>query len=311
MPITLSALAERLNLPFEGPAELILARVCSLEEPQSDGLGFAEAKSLSLGASSGSPNLPKLAAVICLPEAEVCLPCIRSPKPRYHYAQAAALLHPAPVFSPGQHSSALVDSTSAIDPSAHVGPYCVVGPNCRIEAGAVLQGLVHVGGGSVVESGARLLPGVVVGQNCRIGEGALIDARAKVLDGSQVGAYSYIGAGSVIDGAQLGRNVIVDNLASVASGAKVGGGSILISKSYIGRGAQLGIYNLIAAVSLVSDMVQLANFIQVAGYSVVTENCDTPKTQLGGDPARSLKDEVRERALAARALKIYQDYRRR
>ena len=297
MKIRLADLASQLNLEFEGDGELLLEGVCSLEEARSNCIGFAEAAKIRMPAVAP-------AALICLAEAQPDCPYIKSKKPRYDFARAAAIFHPSPAPRAGIHPSAYCAPGCVVEEGAEIGAYCCLESGSRVGSGTILQPHVRIGANSVVGSNCRIYAGVSIGSDCKIGDSTTLDVHVRVTSGSSIGPQSYVGCNTVIDGAQLGTNVIIDNMSSISSGSQLGDHAIVISKTFIGRNVKMGQYSLVAALSVVMDNVELGPFVQVAGYSVVDRSFPEPKLQLAGQPARDIKAEIRERALASSANKI-------
>lgn len=297
MNIRLADLASQLNLEFEGDGNLLLGGVCSLEEARTDCIGFAEAAKIRMPALAP-------AALICLAEAQPDCPHIKSKKPRYDFARAAAIFHPGPAPRAGIHPSAFCAPGCVVEEGAEVGAYCCLESGSRVGSGSILQPHVRVGANSAIGANCRIVAGVSIGSDCTIGDGSTLDAHVRVNSGSVIGSQSYIGCNTVVDGARLGTNVIIDNMSAIGQGSQLGDHAIVISKTYIGRNVKMGQYSLVAALSAVLDNLELGPFVQVAGYSVVDRSFPEPKLQLAGQPARDIKVEIRERALASSANKI-------
>jgi UDP-3-O-[3-hydroxymyristoyl] glucosamine N-acyltransferase len=52
---------------------------------------------------------------------EIAAPTLRLANPYLAFARAIALLHPSPVYPPGIHPTAVIDSTAIIGAEAHIG----------------------------------------------------------------------------------------------------------------------------------------------------------------------------------------------
>jgi UDP-3-O-[3-hydroxymyristoyl] glucosamine N-acyltransferase len=297
MTISLTDLAQRLGLDFEGDGSILLGGVCALEEPQANCIGFAESAKVKLPASAP-------AALICLPDALPDYPHIKSKKPRYDFARVAAIFHPERAVSPGIHHSAAYRPDVQVEEGAEIGPFCSLESSTKIGSGTILQAFVRVGEGSTIGRNCKIMAGVSIGKNCSIGDGVTLDAHTRIGCQSVVGSSSYVGSGTVIDGAKLGTNVIIDNMSSVGKGSILGDHAIVVSKSFLGKNVVLGQYSLVAALSAVLDDVELGNFVQLAGYSVADRSFTEPKQQLAGQPAKDIKSEIRERAIASGANKL-------
>ena len=97
---------------------------------------------------------------------------LRTANPYLAFARAVELFHPAPVYPPGVHPTAVIDPSATIGENVHLGAYVVVGAGCVIGRGSVL--LPHV----------VLYPGALLGSDC------LIHAHAVVREGLPPGRRS-------------------------------------------------------------------------------------------------------------------------
>jgi UDP-3-O-[3-hydroxymyristoyl] glucosamine N-acyltransferase len=213
------------------------------------------------------------------------------------FARALELFHPAQRYAPGEHPTAVVDSSARIGAGAHIGPYVVIGEDVEIGADAVL--LAHV----VIYRGAKIGDHFfahahsVVREHCRLGANVLLQngvviggdgfGFAKTAEGRWhkipqpaavvIGDDVEVQANSCIDRAsvgetRIGRGVKVDNLVQVGHGTHVGEDSLLC--------AQVGL----AGSTVIGNRVILTGQVGVVGHCTVGDNAIvTPQTGVAAD----------------------------
>src|SRR5207248_5805792 len=167
--------------------------------------------------------------------------------PYLAFAKSVELFYQSPKYSPGVHSSAVIDRSAKIGRGAHIGAYVVIGPGVQIGEKAVI--LPHV----VIYNGARIGKNflahahAVVRENCRLGDNVVLQ------NGAVIGADGFgfakddsghwykivqsgpavlednveVQANACVDRASVGethiaRGTKIDNLVQVGHGSRVG-----------------------------------------------------------------------------------------
>ena len=231
--------------------------------------------------------------------APLTTPTLRVADPKLAFSRAVALFHPAPVFAPGVHPTAVIADSAEIGARPHIGPYAVVGERCRIGDDAVL--LAHVVLYPEVTIGDRLLAHAhaVVREGCRLGDdvilgnGAVIGSDgfgfsreasgcwlrtvhpmpAVLEDDVEVQANSCIDR-SIVGETRIGKGTKIDNLVQVRH-ASTGGENTLLC-------AQVGL----AGSTHVGRGVILAGQVGVAGHLTVGDGAvATAQTGIPSDVA--------------------------
>ncbi len=134
----LGELATRLGAELRGDAELEVTGVQGIEEA-----GATEITFVANPRYAGLARTTRAAAVLVEPEfPEITTATLRLKNPYLAFARALGLFNQAPVYPPGIHPTAVIDSTAEIGEGAHIGAYVVVGPGCRLGDHATL--LPHV-----------------------------------------------------------------------------------------------------------------------------------------------------------------------
>jgi UDP-3-O-[3-hydroxymyristoyl] glucosamine N-acyltransferase len=224
---------------------------------------------------------------------------LRTPNPYLAFARAIDVFHPAPLYAPGIHPTAVIDPSATIGEGAHVGAYVVVGAGVTIGQGATL--LPHV----VIYPKAKIgnyffaHAHSVVRESCLLGDHVILQNGAIVgSDGygfakedggtwhkiTQTGAVVLgdqveIQANSCVDRASVGNTEIargtkVDNLVQVGHGSTVGENTLLCS--------QVGL----AGSSHVGNNVVLAGQVGVVGHSLIGDGVIvTAQSGVPGDVA--------------------------
>ena len=204
---------------------------------------------------------------------------LRSKNPYLDFARALELFYQPPRYTPGVHSTAVIDRSAKIGVDAHIGPYVVIGEDVEIGEGAIL--LAH----SVIYRGVKIGNNffahshAIVREFCRIGNNVVLQ-NGVVIGGDGFGfAKDHEGrwhkivqsgptvidddveiqANSCIDRAsvgvtRIGRGAKIDNLVQVGHGSSVGQDTLLC--------AQVGL----AGSTEVGNKVILAGQVGAAGH---------------------------------------------
>jgi len=297
MSFSLAQLSQSLELPYVGDPERKVQIACPLEEPSSEGLAFCEKpqqiklspSQLGILITPQEPPSPGWNALI-------------SPHPRVSFAQALKLLYPDPPHPAGIHPSAWVDPTASVHPSAWIGPMSSLYAGCVVEEGCQLIAQVHLGPKARVGPHCLLQPGVFVDEGCQIGPECVLEPCVRLLGRVTLGRKVWLGARNTLRESLVHQGVKTDNLAAVSAGCELGDHALLISQSGLGPGTKMGAYSLVAAQAVTVGHLELAPQVQVAGRAVVYESVTTPGLAVAGDPAVPYPQELKARALRARAL---------
>jgi UDP-3-O-[3-hydroxymyristoyl] glucosamine N-acyltransferase len=207
---------------------------------------------------------------------------LRLPNPYLAWARAIEIFHPAPLYPPGIHPSAIVAPTARIGQRAHLGAYVVVGDHCILGDDAVL--LPHVVLYPGVRAGHRLLAHAhaVVRENCLLGDdvilqnGAIVGGDGFGFAKDDAGRWQKIvqsGPAILEDRVELQANACVDR-ASVGE-TRVSAGSKLDNLVQVGHGSSIGENTLLCAQvglagsTTVGKNVILAGQVGVAGHLTI------------------------------------------
>lgn len=293
--MTLGELAERIGAELVGDAETVVTGVAGIESAGPQDVTFVANPKYA-----GMVKSTRAGAVIVeseFPVAEVAT--LRVKNPYLAWSRAIEVFHPAQVYAPGVHPTAVVAESAKLGARAHVGAYVVVGEGCEIGEDAVL--LPHVVLYPGVKVGARFLAHAhaVVRENCVLGDdvvlqnGAIVGADGFGFAKGEGGRWVKIvqagpavlenavevQANACIDRASVGQTLVkagakIDNLVQVGHGSTVGENTLLC--------AQVGL----AGSSHVGKNVILAGQVGVAGHLTVGDGAvATAQTGIPNDVA--------------------------
>ena len=274
----LGDLAAQLRCELDGPADIEIRRVATLEEAGPGDLSF-----LANTKYTSALTATRASAVIATPDTAGA-PCaiLRTKNPYLAFARAIGLLHPQPRPDAGVHPTAIVAPDAVLEPDVVVGPYVVVEQGAQIGARSVLHAHVVIGPGATLGADCLLHARVSIREHVRIG------ARCVFQDGAVIGSDGFgfahrddgthekipqvatviieddveVGANTTIDRPAVGETRIkhgtkIDNLVQVAHGVVVGTNALLA--------AQVGI----AGSSVIGDSAMLGGQVGVTGHVTV------------------------------------------
>jgi UDP-3-O-[3-hydroxymyristoyl] glucosamine N-acyltransferase len=286
-------IAKKLGCEVEGDAGIEITGVAGIEEARKGELTFlvnrkyrpmletTEASAIFVAHDAG-PVPTRMAA-------------LRSANPYLDFARAIELFHPAPVYVPGAHPTALVAKTAKIGEGSHIGPYCYIDEDVRIGPGAVLHSFVAVYRGAEIgenffahshacvreytKLGDRVVlqNGVVVGSD---GFGFAKDAAGHWYKMRQsgitvIGDDVEIQAQSAIDRAtigetRIGRGTKIDNLVQVGHACKVGEDTLLCGQVGLAGTTKVG------SGCILAGQVGAAGHLTIGDGAVLTAQSGVP-----------------------------------
>jgi UDP-3-O-[3-hydroxymyristoyl] glucosamine N-acyltransferase len=243
---TISEIASRLGLPFEGDGNHRLVRISGWDGADGSSLVFLEG-----GREAPGPGQSAAGCIIAAPgKLPAGLNTIISDQPKLAFARAAALLRPQPRGTGARHVTAVVSETAEIAGSVDIGAHVVVGAAARVGAGSILY------------------PGVVVEEGCEVGEDCILHPRVVLYRGARLGNRVILHAGAVIGGDGFGYvfdgriqvkfpqagSVVIEDDVEIGSNTTVDRGSLGTTR--------------IAAGAKIDNLVQIAHNVQI-GRGVV------------------------------------------
>ena len=306
MPVSLGELATRFGCELIGDPDVVISDVASLVNATDRSLTF-----LSSSAYKDQLASTEAAAVILRPDdaAECPVAAILHDDPYACYARMAAVVHPAPTFSPGVHPSAVVADSASIATSAHLGPNVVVDERCVIGENVYLGPGSVVGPDCVIDDDCRFVANVTLARAVRIGKRGLFhpgvvlgadgfgnaqtpDGWVKVpqVGGVVIGNDVEIGANTTVDCGAIEDTVIedgvrIDNLCMIAHNVRIGEHTALAAFAGIAGSTTIGKRCLFAGSSATAGHVKICDDVVVLGRGVITHDIGEPGAYSGMFPA--------------------------
>lgn len=323
--LTAAELARQLGLPLRGDGARRIAGAATLEDAAPDQLSFAG------GPKYFESALRSRAGCIVAPpeftggDGQTLL---ESPQPRAHFAQALALLYPAPPASPGSHPSAVVEMGARVHITAEIHPFVTIGRGARIGArtriceGTSIGAGVEIGEDCVLDPRVSIYPRVTIGARCIIHAGAIIGADGfgfELAGGSwhkvsQVGTVVIgddveIGANTCIDRATLGATLIgdgskFDNMVHIGHNCRIGRHVVIAAQTGLAGGVSIGDYAVVGGQVGVGDKARIeAQAVIGSGAGILTSKIVRAGEPWWGTPARPLRQYLAQLATLSRLAK--------
>lgn len=242
-----------------------------------------------------------------------------------HFAQQE------PPFVAGVDPRAMIDPTASFDPE-----------KVRVHAGAVIMAGAVIGDGSEIYPNAVIGRSVVIGRDCLIYQNVSIRERCVLGDrvvlqpGAVIGADGFgyefsagkhqkipqvgivelendveVGANTTIDRARFGKTLIgegtkIDNLVQIGHNVQIGKHCLVIALTGIAGSSKLGNYVTCAAQVGIAGHLEVGDKAVLAARSGVTHDLPGGTVYLG-NPAQTMKQELKVMALQRRLPKLIED----
>jgi UDP-3-O-[3-hydroxymyristoyl] glucosamine N-acyltransferase len=263
----LGEIATKLGCAVEGDANLEISDVATIEEARPGELTFLADRKYRTALESTRAS----AVIVGREVAPAHLAALRSSNPRFDFARAIEIFHPAAHFTAGIHPSAVVAKSAKIGAGSHIGPHCFVDENVEIGRNAVLHSFVAIYRDARVGDDFFAHSGVCVRESCRIGNRVLLQ------NGVVIGSDGYgfekepdgkwykirqagivvveddveIQANSAIDRAtigetRIGRGTKIDNLVQVGHSCKIGEDTLLCGQAGLAGTTRVGNHCILA-----------------------------------------------------------------
>ncbi len=305
MSRTLGELAALLQGDLQGPAELIIEGIASIDQATPAEITFITQKRFARLADQS-----RAAAFIVSREyAGLPRPLIIVDHPYLAYARVAALFAPPLQRWPGISDQACLgrDVTLGRDvsiaPLVFIGARAQLGDGVTVMPGCVLGDEVKIGADTLLHPQVTILERCTVGARCIIHSGTVIGSdgfgfvpgAAGHVKIPQLGIVSIgddveIGANCTIDRGALGvtrvgRGVKIDNLVHLAHNVEVGEHSFLVAQVGVSGSTKLGKGVTLAGQVGVAGHIELGDGVQVGAQSGVNHSVAAGQT-VSGSPIR-------------------------
>jgi UDP-3-O-[3-hydroxymyristoyl] glucosamine N-acyltransferase len=320
--ISVRDLAKSIDATIYGNDDVLVEKLCSLDEQQPKGIAFSKSSKLSEIVSLLATS--KLSALLVSKEVNVeqlspeSLPenfCfLQVDNPIAAMVGVMPMLHRSVPLERSIHPSSDIAASASIGENVHIGAFCSIGENCVIKdnatlyPGVVLYPEVHIGENTILHSGA------CVRERCHLGAGSLIQNGAVIgADGfgyfptptglkavPQIGIVRMednadVGANTCIDRAtlgstQIGLGVKIDNLVQVGHNVQIGDHSIVCGDVAIGGSTKIGKGVTLAGASSYADHIEIEDGARFSGRSAAGHMSHYKKDDYMGYPAQSAGD---------------------
>jgi UDP-3-O-[3-hydroxymyristoyl] glucosamine N-acyltransferase len=341
---TLQELAQRLELPFQGNADLHITHACGLDRLRPGGLAY-------LTSSSGLGNVPTPRGVskkqhdaseIAGDDIAVIVPAgtraegqnlLFSNDPLVSHVHATELLHPYERPSAQVHPTAILGENVVLGEGVWIGPHVVlydqvqIGARTVVHAGCVLMTDAKIG------EDCELFPQAVVQEQCVVGDRVILQSGVVLgADGHgyfqregknfkipqvgtvRVGDDVELGAGTTVDRARFTETVVeagskVDNQVQIAHNVVVGEQALISAQSAIGGSAKIGHHLILGGQTGIRDNVEVGNNVTAVARSVITSNLQDQEV-VGGMPSRPVAQWRKTQALIHRLEELFERVKR-
>ncbi|MGD9690064.1 MAG: UDP-3-O-(3-hydroxymyristoyl)glucosamine N-acyltransferase [Phycisphaerales bacterium] len=280
-PFTTGAIARALGAELDGPGDIELRRLNTIEGAGPEDLTFVRSKAYAA-------KWPESKGGACLVSRDVALPRVERRAAAIIVDNAdLALIRLIPRFKPperrpsaGVHPTALIGSGARIDPSASIGPMCVIGDDVELGAGVVLRAGVVIGAGVRIGAQSELEPNVVVhdwcviGRHCLLHSGCIIGADGFGFrpspDGRGVVKIPHAGNVEIEDHVEIGACTCVDR--GKFGPTVIGAGTKLDNHVQIAHNVVIGRSCLIAGCTGIAGSVVIGDGVMIGGHCGIADN---------------------------------------
>ena len=200
----------------------------------------------------------------------------------------------------GVHPSATVDESSLIDPSAYIGANSVIGrnvrigKNVRIDPNVTIYDNVVIGDGTIIFASSVICSETKVGLNCLIQAGSVIGAEGfGFVEDRSDGSFSRIpqlghvilednveiGANTTIDRAMVGKTIIrkgvkLDNLVHIAHNCDIGKNSAFAAQVGVSGSVKVGERNRYGGQVGLAGHIEVADDVIIMAQSGVSKSVE-------------------------------------
>jgi UDP-3-O-[3-hydroxymyristoyl] glucosamine N-acyltransferase len=305
-------LAERFQVSLMGDGSLVLQGLAPLERAQSSQISFlsnplyrqqasdsgagglivSQADLDFLQANSGSNSLGRVYFVSKNPYATFA-------RMAQHFAKVSA-----PIYVPGVHTSAVIDSSAIIPASCHIGPFVQIGPGVTLGERVTLLGNTSIARNSSIASDTLIYPNAtlysdtVIGERCIIHSGAVIGAdgfgfapdfsasggewvKIPQTGAVVIGNDVEIGASTTIDRGAMSNTIIgngtkIDNQVQIAHNVVVGNCCVIAGCAAISGSTKIGNFCIIGGAANFAGHLTIADRTTVSGNTSIIRSITVP-----------------------------------
>ena len=222
-----------------------------------------------------------------------------------HFAKASS-----PIYPPGIHPSAVIDSTATIPASCYIGAFVHIGSGVKLGERVVILGNTSVARDSNIGADTLLYPstsiyyGTEIGQRCIIHSGAVIGAdgfgfapdfsatggewvkisqtgRVVIGDDVEVGASTTIDRGALSD-TIVGSGTKIDNQVQIAHNVVIGQCCVVAGCAAISGSTKIGNFCIIGGAANFAGHLTIADRTTVSGNTSIIRSITEPGQHFTG-----------------------------
>src|SRR6266568_4187647 len=222
---------------------------------------------------------------------------IRVSNPTKAFEEVLLKFAPKPItFTPGIHSSAVVDPSAQLGERVSIQPLAVIEPGARIGDDTIIGAGSYIGHETVIGSACHIYPNVTIRERSQIGSRVIIHSGAVVgadgfgfemIDGrqqkiQQLGIVQIdddveIGANTTVDRARFGRTWIqqgvkIDNLVQIAHNVVIGKNTVIAAQTGIAGSVRIGQRVLIGGQAGIIGHIEIGDNTAIGAQSGISKN---------------------------------------
>jgi UDP-3-O-[3-hydroxymyristoyl] glucosamine N-acyltransferase len=321
---TVETLAKIVGGAVEGDSNRLISGAASLDQATQEHVSYVESEKqlkLALASHAGCLIIP---TGFSLPNRTV----IRVRNPKYGFAKALGTLFPVSGGAAGVHPTAVVAEGVILGKNVEIGPNAVIGSGVRIGekvsigASCVVGEDCTIGDYSKLHPRVTLYPSTSIGARVTLHSGCVIGADGfgyafdsgqfhkfpqigfvEIADDVEVGANTTIDRGA-LGPTRIGRGTKIDNLVQIAHNVQIGENCAIASLTGISGSAVIEDYVVIAGQVGIGDHARVEKGAILGGQCGVLPHKTVPAGQtMWGTPARPIREQLMQQALAARLAK--------
>lgn len=326
----LAELAKRLGSKLEGPGEIEITGVATLDDASPSELSF-----LSNRKYRAKLRTTRAAAIIVGPEiSDPGRPALRSDNPYLTFAKALEIFAPPERPPAGIHPTAVIAPNVRVGRNPSIGPYAVIeegaelGDDCVLKSFVVIYRGAKIGHRFLAHSHAVVRENVRIGDNVILQNGAVVGGDgfgfARHADGSyykivQAGTVvvednAEVQANSCIDRATVGetrlrRGVKVDSLVQVGHACDVGENTLLCGQVGLAGSCKVGRNVVLAGQVGAAGHLTIGDNVVASSQSGIPNDVPAGKV-ISGYPAIDNAQWLKCAAIFARLPEIYEAFRK-
>jgi len=274
--MNLGELASKLGAELRGDPAREITGVTGIEEAGPTQVTFvANPKYAHLARKT------RAAAVLVEPEfPEIESATIRVKNPYLAFSRTLGFFYQPPIYAPGVHPTAVIDSTAHIGAGAHIGAYVVIGAGVTLGDHAtllphvVLYPGVQTGSHFFAHAHAVVREACILGDHVTLENGVIIGADGFGFAKNELGHWEKIPQSGPVrlgDRVDVQANACIDR--ATVGETRIGAGSKIDNLVQIGHASHVGENTLLCSQTGLAGSSVVGNNVILAGQAGVAGHC--------------------------------------